>query len=234
MCTVSIVPTTDGCRVVCNRDERRTRPIARPPRQWPSETSCAIYPEDPASGGTWIGVNDSGMVAALLNRTSTAGAGTRPVHSRGRIVPELLGYASLDHAVKAAEMLDDRAFEPFRLVVLQHLTVVVITCDATGISKAIVPVGSPLMFTSSSLGDALAEPPRRALFEELVCASDDWLCGQFRFHRHQWPKSPELSVQMARADALTVSRTTIDVTSKTIAVGYEPLSVQTLTIPDAA
>ena len=44
MCTVSIVPIADGCRVVCNRDERRTRAAARPPRTWPTEVSWATYP----------------------------------------------------------------------------------------------------------------------------------------------------------------------------------------------
>jgi hypothetical protein len=51
MCTVSIVPTPDGCRVMCNRDERRTRAAARPPRTWPTEVSWATYPQDPVSGG---------------------------------------------------------------------------------------------------------------------------------------------------------------------------------------
>ena len=72
----------------------------------------------------------------------------------------------------------------------------------------------PVMFTSSSLGDAIVETPRRRLFEELVLAGDDWLRGQFRFHRHRWDEQPEISIQMARQDAATVSRTTIDVTSR--------------------
>ncbi len=234
MCTVSVVPTDGGCRVVCNRDERRTRPIARPPRQWPTGMSRATFPQDPASGGTWIGVNDNGLVVALLNRTSTSGVVHQAARSRGTIVPELLACASIDQALTAAEVLDSRAFEPFRLVVVQRATVAVINCDSACASIEVFPLVSPLMFTSSSLGDAIVEAPRHALFEQLVLSSDDWLRGQFRFHRHQWLGRQGISILMARQDAATVSRTTIDVTSRRIDVGYESLTGHALTVSAAA
>ena len=81
----------------------------------------------------------------------------------------------------------------------------------------------PVMFTSSSLGDAIVETPRRQLFERLVLAGDDWLRGQFRFHRHRWAGRLELSVDVL-LDACTVSRTTIDVTSRRIDLQYESLA----------
>jgi len=90
------------------------------------------------------------------------------------------------------------------------------------------------MFTSSSLGDVLVEPPRRELLERLVLAAGDWLHGQARFHRHRWTSRPEISVNMAREDAATVSRTTIDVTSSTIDLAYESLPGQLATAPAAA
>jgi hypothetical protein len=234
MCTVSVVPTADGCRMVCNRDERRTRPIARPPQLRRIGKSRATYPQDPVSGGTWIGVNDSELVVALLNRTSTPGVVRQAPRSRGSIVPGLLACASMDRAVKAAEMLDNRIFEPFRLVVVQRATVAVITCDSTRTSTEAFPLVLPVMFTSSSLGDALVEPPRSGLFEQLVLAGDDWLRGQFRFHRHRWPERPQISIHMAREDAATVSRTTIDVTPGRIDLEYEPLTDNALPVPVAA
>lgn len=234
MCTVSIVPTGDGCRMVCNRDERRTRPIARPPRSWLTGESWATYPQDPVSGGTWIGVNDDGLVVALLNRTSAAGLVRPAARSRGAIVLGLLACASIDKAAKAAEMLDVRIFEPFRLVVVQRSMVAVITSDSARTSTEVFPLVWPVMFTSSSLGDAIVETARRALFEQLVLSNDDWLLGQFRFHRHQWPGRQGISILMARQDAATVSRTTIDVTRRRIDVGYEPLTGHALTVSAAA
>src|SRR3954464_8626826 len=106
MCTVSIVPVPDGCRLVCNRDERRTRAAAHPPRTWPTEVSWATYPRDPVSGGTWIGVNDDGLVIALLNRTATANKRRVAAHSRGSIVPALLACPSISGSVKACAALD--------------------------------------------------------------------------------------------------------------------------------
>jgi transport and Golgi organization protein 2 len=223
MCTVSIVPVAGGCRVMCNRDERRTRAVAHPPRTWPTEVSWATYPQDPVSGGTWIGVNDDGLVVVLLNRTTTADRRLAP-QSRGSIVPTLLACSSLARAVKACAALDFNRFEAFRIVMAHRSTVAAMTGDGAHPSTELFPLVRPVMFTSSSLGDAIVETPRRQLFERLVLAGDDWLRGQFRFHRHRWAGRLELSVQMSRPDACTVSRTTIDVTSRRIDLQYESLA----------
>ena len=94
MCTLTIVPFDEGVRLVCNRDERRTRATALAPESHETQTGTAIYPIDPESGGTWIGANESGLVAALLNRTPGRARVSRltPV-SRGIIVPALLACA---------------------------------------------------------------------------------------------------------------------------------------------
>ena len=233
MCTVSIVPTVDGCRLVCNRDERRSRPIARRPRSQ-TPVSGATWPVDPVSGGTWIGVNDNGLILALLNKTSTPGIVRQPVRSRGVIVPELLACASMDQVVTRMETLDSRTFEPFRLVVVQRSVVAAITCDSLPAAVEISCLVSPVMFTSSSLGDAIVDAPRRELFEQIVVSTDDWLGGQHRFHRHQWPERRPVSVLMAREDAATVSRTTINVTRRGIALEYEPLIGDSATVAAAA
>ena len=224
MCTVSIVPVVDGCRVMCNRDERRTRAVAQPPRTWPTEVSWATYPQDPVSGGTWIGVNDDGLVVALLNRMVGSAKRRTAAHSRGSIVPTLLSCPSIARAVKACDALDLSRFEAFRLVMAHRSTVAVVTGDGAHSSTELFPLLRPVMFTSSSLGDAIVETPRRQLFERLVLAGDDWLRGQFWFHRHRWAGRLELSVQMSRPDACTVSRTTIDVTSRRIDLQYESLA----------
>ena len=234
MCTVSIVPTTDGCRVVCNRDERRTRAAARPPRTWPTEVSWATYPQDPVGGGTWIGVNDDGLVVALLNRTAIVSEPSSRPHSRGSIVPALLACPSIARAVNACDALDLNRFEPFRIVMAHRSTVAVVAGDREHSQAELFSLVRPVMFTSSSLGDAIVETPRRRLFEELVLGGDDWLLGQFRFHRHRWDEQPEISIQMARQDAATVSRTTIDVTSRAIDLEYESLAGDAMTASSAA
>src|SRR5205085_949351 len=96
MCTLTVVPLPDGTvRLAFNRDERRTRPAGLPPVRRLFGPRQAVLPTDPASGGTWLAVNDAGLALAILNATperppATAG-GNR---SRGAIIPALLGCDS--------------------------------------------------------------------------------------------------------------------------------------------
>ncbi len=235
MCTVSIVPVADGCRMVCNRDERHTRAAAHAPRAFPTEVSWATYPQDPMSGGTWIGVNDDGLMVALLNRSAAASeARLSPPQSRGSIVPLLLAGTSIAQAMDAYDALDLTRFASFRIVMAHRSNVAVVTGDRAHSAAESFPLRRPVMFTSSSLGDAAVETPRLRLFDQLVLADADWLRGQFRFHRHRWAGRPEISVQMARQDAVTVSRTTVDVTSRDIDLHYESLADDVSTRQPAA
>lgn len=224
MCTVTVIPHERGVRVLCNRDEHRTRPVALPPQIYDLGGHLAVFPLDPKGGGTWIGVNDVGIVISLLNLTrATPPTGIRPKCSRGLIVRDLLHCVSLAHAISIAEGLNPRAFEAFRLVIVHGGRVAVVTSHGTAsIRSTEQPLDRPLLFTSSSLGDAVVGPARQRLFERMVVRnSRGWLDGQTRFHQHQWPQCPEISVRMERRDALTVSRTAIDVTNERRQLLYE-------------
>jgi hypothetical protein len=226
MCTVTIVPHDRGVRLVSNRDERRTRPAGLAPETHDLGPRRALFPLDPQGGGTWVGVNDAGLIVALLNVTAAApSTRARTTRSRGLIALELLRCDSMRMAIETARALDAGACEPFRALVVHagHLAVAKTRANGT-IQLTLQPIETPLLFTSSSLGDALVDRPRRRLFERMVLrAHDGWLDGQTRFHDHQWPQRPEISVRMERADALTVSRTRIDVTSDRRELAYEAL-----------
>ena len=222
MCTVSIVPSVSGFRIACNRDERRTRATADPPRIHRLGERHAIWPGDPTSGGTWIGANDAGLAMVLLNRRAPARP-SAPVSSRGTIIPALLPGRSIETAVAAAGRLPWDHFEPFTLVIAQGR----IVCDMTvGMRPRwrMRTLCRPLLFTSSSLGDALVAIPRRRLFARLMRSGTSPLIGQGAFHRHAWPDRREISVLMSRADAATVSRTTLDVSARAVRMRYTPIS----------
>lgn len=98
MCTVTVIPLThDGAgepgalRLACNRDESRRRPAARPPVVRTFGVRRAILPVDPVSDGTWIGVNDAGLVATLLNVNpdlrDDSEADARPPPAAGDVAP---------------------------------------------------------------------------------------------------------------------------------------------------
>lgn len=244
MCTVTVVPRAQGARLLCNRDERRSRPAALPPQIHNLRGRLAAFPVDPQGGGTWIGVNEAGLIVTLLNaHRSTRVAHERPrvcrgvwqgearrKRSRGLVVRKLLRSTSLPHATGAVESLDASAFEAFQVVIVYEGRVAVATSDGAGpIRCTQQTLDEPLLFTSSSLGDALAGLPRQRLFERMVVRSrTGWLDGQARFHDHQWSQRPEISIRMERRDALTVSRTTVDVRTDRRQLLYEaPLDAAT-------
>ena len=226
MCTVTIVPHDDGFRLVCNRDERRDRAVATLPmlRRLPHGT--AIFPVDPESGGTWVGVNAAGVAAALLNRavSSSAASVNRPLRSRGLIIPTVLDCNSVTDALDIATRLDPSQFDGFRLVVAQGSVGGVASSDGLTLSLQTLDVSRPSMLTSSSLGDDVVESPRRRLFERMMTSDrQTWLDAQGRFHAHQWPARADISIEMERPDARTVSRTLIHVTSQGIEMCYDAL-----------
>jgi Transport and Golgi organisation 2 len=225
MCTLSVIPTTLGIRVVFNRDERRDRLPAFPASTHELARRRAVYPVDPVGTGTWIGVNDRGMVAAVLNRTPgfalPAAGGTR---SRGLIVPAVLSMDDFDAAVTAASRIDPTQYALFRLLVLRGRRAVVFVSDGRRVSSAAADVTRPLLLTSSSLGDKVVAGPRARLFRALMeTHRSRWPTAQQDFHDHQWPLRPEVSVRMERSDARTVSRTVIDVSGDDIRLSYEPV-----------
>jgi hypothetical protein len=227
VCTVTVVPRPWGFRIVCNRDERYSRPPAEPPAVRRVGGRRTVWPLDPFSGGTWIGANDVGLVMVLLNRTprqrmpvgdrSGRPAATRQ-RSRGVIIPSLLGLGCIASALHRTRGLSATEFEPFTLLMVQQsqLAVVRNTGDRVVVRSGVL--SRPLMFTSSSLGDHVVERPRRELFARLVAAAALTLRGQAAFHRHRWQDRPEISVCMARPDAATVSRTLVDVDTVRTAV----------------
>lgn len=222
MCTVTVVPVGGGFRLGCNRDELFARPPALPPRARPFGWLEGAMPVDPVSGGSWIGVNEAGLAIALLNGSPPGGEG---IVSRGRVVPRLLGSATVDEAVAglvARVRPDEHA--PFRLVITDGHDIVEARSDGTHLTGSRGRLGSrPRLFTSSGLGDGLVEPPRRRLFEAMFEVDPaDWPRRQDLFHRHSWSDRRHLSVCMRREEAATVSHTLIESLQGAVRVTYFP------------
>jgi hypothetical protein len=183
---------------------------------------------DPLGGGTWIGVNDAGLAVALLNRSAGEPPRTFP-RSRGVLVPLLLDTSSIEAMLDVLLRTDVSVCRPFRLVVVHGRRLATVTAGGgRPFETRSLPATAPALFTSSSLGDALVDGPRLALFGRMVvdAPTSEWARRQSEFHRHRWPARPHVSVMMARDDAATVSRTTIEVTP-----GRRRLVYRALTLP---
>lgn len=89
-----------------NRDERTDRPFS-PPGLFVGRVRRILSPRDRLAGGTWIGVNDAGVFAAITNLAGSPPPAGAP--SRGHLVHLALdaasvsgGIASVEQAVHAA------------------------------------------------------------------------------------------------------------------------------------
>jgi hypothetical protein len=237
VCTVTVVPVPGGFRLACNRDERRDRPPAHVPALHALARRRAAFPVDPVGGGTWIGVNEAGLAAALLNRSSDPAipARRKAPRSRGLILPQVLECASLAEAIELTATLDACDFDRFRIVMAEHHGAAIVTSDGETLSVEAADLCRPMMLTSSSLGDALVDRPRRWLFERMFATDEgSWLSAQDRFHRHQWRSHPEISVRMERADARTVSHAVVQVVGRSIELRYRAIgSARSMTVAAA-
>jgi len=101
--------------LAANRDEMTDRPWRPPGRHWPDRAEV-VAGMDETAGGSWLGINDHGVVAGVLNRVDSLGpeAGKR---SRGELVLEALDHADASAAANYLSRLDPAAYRSFNLVI---------------------------------------------------------------------------------------------------------------------
>jgi len=101
--------------VAANRDEYLERP-ATPPVLLRDAPPRALGGRDLRANGTWLGVNEAGLVVGVLNRRSPAPPdATR--RSRGQLAVELLGYESASAAAAHAAGEPPERYNPFNLLI---------------------------------------------------------------------------------------------------------------------
>lgn len=120
MCTLTLGwRVFDGAPVVvaANRDERLGRP-SEPPAVIGSDPAV-FAPQDAEAGGTWIGYNEHGVLAAVTNRwVEVPGGGER---SRGLLVRDVLEAASTHEARGIVDdALATHTYDGFNLVVAER------------------------------------------------------------------------------------------------------------------
>lgn len=100
--------------LAANRDEFLDRPSEKPAlRQWGGRTVLA--PRDLRAGGTWLGLSDAGVFAAVTNRPCPSPDAS--LRSRGLVVLDALCEPSAAEAISALETSPERAYNPFNFFV---------------------------------------------------------------------------------------------------------------------
>ncbi len=118
MCTVILLrrPDHDWPLILgANRDEKGDRPWRPPARHWPDREDVTAG-LDELAGGTWLGINDYGVVACVLNRMGTLGPAPDK-RSRGELPLEALDHAEAEAAAEALSHLNPAAYRPFNMIV---------------------------------------------------------------------------------------------------------------------
>ena len=118
MCTLVILRRPDHrwpVLIGANRDEMIDRPWAPPGRHW-TDRPDVVAGLDMLAGGSWLGINDWGVVAAVLNRHGSLGPAPDR-RSRGELVLEALDHADAVAAAEALSHLDPGAYRTFNLIV---------------------------------------------------------------------------------------------------------------------
>ena len=133
MCTLVILRRPEHAWPVvigANRDEMIARPAMPPGRHWPDRAEV-VAGLDLEAGGSWLGVNDWGVTAAILNRHGSLGRAAS-LRSRGEIVLDALDHADAVAAAAALSHLDPAAYRTFNLIVADNRDAFWLRHSATG------------------------------------------------------------------------------------------------------
>lgn len=174
--------------IAANRDEMTDRPWDGPGRHWPDRPEV-VAGRDRLAGGSWLGHNSHGVVAAVLNRVGSLGP-ARDKRSRGELVLEALDHADASTAA-ALSAVDPAAYRSFNLVIADNVDAFWLRGaeDAARVESLEIAPGISMM-TSADINDT--KHPRIATHLPMFEAADppdpdtgDWSAWQRILARRQ-------------------------------------------------
>ena len=181
MCTVVILrrPGHDWPLILAaNRDEMTDRPWRAPGRHW-SDRAEVVAGQDTLAGGAWLGLNDWGVVAGVLNRPGSLGPDPA-LRSRGELPLDALEHAEAAVAAAAMAAIEQTSYRSFNLVIADAAQAFWIKSDGGGgaVSAAAIPEGVS-MITAHDMNDLASPRIRRFLPRFEAAAAPDPECGDW-------------------------------------------------------
>ncbi|WP_417841818.1 NRDE family protein [Terasakiella sp.] len=202
MCTVVLLRRPDHdwpLLLGANRDEMKDRPWSPPDRHWP-EYPHVIAGCDELAGGTWMGINDDGVVACVLNRVGTLGAHP-DFRSRGELPLEALDHAEADLAAESLEDLNPEAYRPFNMLIADHESAWWIKNDGLQIQTDQIPDGLS-MLSAHDLNDTKHSDRLKLHLPRFRSApapepeNDDWMAWQALLGSRKSLENPRSAMQI--------------------------------------
>ncbi len=223
MCTVSLLPDLLGFRIAMNRDETLDREKALAPTLHTLAGRRALYPSE-AGGGTWIAVDEGGIVYALLNgHPSQPIAPRSPKESRGTLIPSLLRRGVTDRRCFGEVTGLCQELAPFRLLRFSRRTGFVreLVWDGCNLGQRLSLWHRQHWF-SSSRDEADVVEARAAACERFFQQPHSGRASLRKAHSQHGATGCHLSVCMHRDDARTVSYTEVVVRRTEAVMAYCP------------
>jgi uncharacterized protein with NRDE domain len=135
--------------VAANRDEYLARPAVAPTVL--CEQPLVIGGKDLRAGGTWLAINQYGMIAGLLNRRSDLPANPE-CRSRGLLCLDALRHKSVDEALHFVADQDPELYNPFNLLLASRERAVV-THNRQGRIESTSLAAGPHLLTNLDVDD---------------------------------------------------------------------------------
>lgn len=223
MCSVSIFLKAGTLLLTANRDELRSRGESGVKKEHNNDVKY-IYPIDAEAKGTWVGANNYGVAAALLNMYEAEHPGAR---SRGSIIPKLLNYNSFSQAHEyLMRSFNPNQYATFVLLLMNRQNVHRyswngITMDMQNLTEN---PSSWLFETSSSVDTSEIRQHRQELFQNWRENTDSSNIDSriLKFHLTQDKNNTSFSVLMAREQTHTKSITQISINANEGELRYLP------------
>lgn len=111
--------------IAANRDEKLDRPSESPRVR--DRTPGVFAPLDKQEGGTWLGVNNQGVLAAITNRFGPPRDGDR--RSRGEIVFDALERTSAEDAAELIQSRSAHDYNGFHLILADSQSAFIVWSD---------------------------------------------------------------------------------------------------------
>ncbi|HJM64985.1 MAG: NRDE family protein [Roseibacillus sp.] len=218
MCTLTWWRESAGSyEVYFNRDERKTRAMAEPPRLREREGVSFLAPIDPDGGGTWMLANERGLLVCLLNRWHEQAEGMMPSRSRGQVVMEMAALENVPAVEERLRLEDLEGVLPFKIVGFDPVGERAWTWNGSELAAERNP---ELPLYSSSFHYAEVRIARLRRFQELCCSQrmGSNLLGLYHSDTEDNP-SP-FTPRMLRSDAQTMSRSSVSVRNGNVTWTY--------------
>ncbi len=213
----------NGYQITSNRDEKNIRVPALPPQTYLINGKKLLFPKDGEAGGSWIGINENGHAAVLLNGGFVKHTGTPPYRkSRGLVFLDILSAESPLDGFLTADLF---GIQPFTFVLLSQPHLYECCWDGSRKHTRVLPPDQPHIWSSVTLYKPAIIAKRKYWFTEWLKQYPDPSREEIlQFHRFAGDGDPVNDIRMNRDNRmLTVSITSIEINPQTGYMHYYDL-----------